>query len=267
MNYVVVITTRDGNTITADDTVVERQGTAAYNQICRKEDVLIKDSTGHIIFVPYVNIVKADISEASSAPVLSRAPIYQDYIATSVSDDRNQAQIYGAALVNGANYVVEFGDDVYELVADTDNDLIYIGGDENTPFVIEYNTVDYNCYIYTDEPADNVPIAIYVLYEESQNPQVILEETTVETYFMSNYYGAVLVEGLEESPIIPGHVYKAIVNEQESIIVCSDDRGIAGNIALVPWDAGWSSIEYSSFGTLSLRTDQEATYTVSIETV
>lgn len=67
-NYRVVITAEDGSKITADDSVVARQGTAAYTQICRGEDVIIKDSAGNIIFIPHRNIVKVDVSEPGDEP-------------------------------------------------------------------------------------------------------------------------------------------------------------------------------------------------------
>ena len=67
MNYKVVITTKTGDKIVADDSVVSRQGTVAYNQICNEEDILVKDSTGHVMFVPHRNVVKAEVTTFPSS--------------------------------------------------------------------------------------------------------------------------------------------------------------------------------------------------------
>ena len=64
----VSITTKDGSVLIADDSTVDRQGTAVYKQICNKEDVLFKDSNGHTILIPFVNIVEANVS-VSDAPI------------------------------------------------------------------------------------------------------------------------------------------------------------------------------------------------------
>ena len=109
MGYKVVITTNTGDEITADDSVVERQGTAAYNQICNKRDILIKDSDDNAVFVPFVNVVKADVS-VLDAPAPTPTPKHANW---------GQNDIYADDYIEGRTHWSEYSSVEGNIVPET----------------------------------------------------------------------------------------------------------------------------------------------------
>ena len=169
----VSITTKDGSILIADDSVVERQGTAVYKQICNKEDVLFKDPSNHIVFIPYKNVVMADVSEVvpPTPPEPVKTKIFEGTITTEHTESGFITTLNSPIVLTvGASYEVEFGEGIYNLTAINGDEVVYIGdyNFDEEPFVVTYDAGGPTTTVITFDAVTDAPITIYRIEEEPE---------------------------------------------------------------------------------------------------
>lgn len=158
MSYKVTIKTVAGDEFVADDLVVKRQGTSAYNAIANRKDVFIKKPTGDITVIPFSNIVDVQVSDSNVSPTPDDRKIIFDETVTTVLQEGDE--YYTAALTSiteeledGVTYYVKFGDMQYEFIASEFEGEVTIGNLLRDGFyIIYYDGSDSpHTYIVTSE--------------------------------------------------------------------------------------------------------------------